>query len=545
MGHLPLLDELALIAAVGVAVTVLLARFRLPAVAGLLAAGALVGPHGFALVKETHAIEQVAEVGVVLLLFTTGLEFSLEKLRPIWRQVVTGGLLQVGLTLLAGTGATHLLGLSWRESIFLGMVVTLSSTAIVLRALAERRELDAPHGRFITGVLVFQDLCVVPMVLLVPLLGSNGPGSSLLITELELAAVKTAAILLVTATLARNAVPWLFRKIDAARSRETFLMAVLALCTGTAWLTAQAGLSLALGAFLGGLLLADTEFGHRAMGDVAPLRDAFVSVFFLSLGMLFDGGAVVARPGAVGFGVIALVGGKALVATLAALAMKFPPRVAWLAGVGLAQFGEFGFVLVQMGQDVGAIDAERARTVLAAGVISMFFTPTMVRLAPTFRAGEALLAPLARLLGARSIDACTPEEERHLKGHVVIVGFGVAGRHLATQLTARGTPWLVLELNAENVRKARAEGLPVWLGDATSPEALDHAHLPEAKALVIVASDPAGAERIVEAARRRAPELPIHVRTRYLAERERLVRLGATEVVAEEWEAALALVKQV
>jgi CPA2 family monovalent cation:H+ antiporter-2 len=286
MHHLPLLDELAIIATLAVVVTVLLARVRLPTVAGLLAAGALVGPFGFGFVKSVESIQALAEIGVVLLLFSIGLEFSLARLRDILRQAALGGLLQVGLTTLVTTVIALCIGEPLGRSIFYGFVFALSSTAIVLRALAERRELDAPHGRFIVGTLIFQDLCVVPMVLIVPLLGTASTGVSAA-SLLAFAFLKAIVVVVGTLAVARFIVPKLLALVDASRSREVFLLAILALCIGTAWLTSLAGLSLALGAFLGGMVVADTEYGHRAMGDILPLRDAFVSVFFVSLGMLF------------------------------------------------------------------------------------------------------------------------------------------------------------------------------------------------------------------------------------------------------------------
>ncbi len=540
MGHLPLLDELAIITALAVLVTMLLARLRLPTVAGLLAAGALLGPYGLKLVRSVSSIEVLAEIGVVLLLFTIGLEFSLARLRNIFRQVALGGALQVLVTTGVTAGVVVVLGGSTRLGIFYGFVIALSSTAIVLRALSERGELDAPHGRFIVGTLIFQDLCVVPMVLVVPLLGSRGAMGGVALS-IGTALGKAALVVVVTVALARFIVPKLLARVAASRSREVFLLAILSLCIGTAWLTSLAGLSLALGAFLGGMVVADTEYGHRAMGDMLPLRDVFVSLFFVSLGMLFDVRVVAEHPVLVGALIAGFVGGKALLATGAALAMRFPVRVAWLAGAGLAQFGEFGFVLAKLGQDHGVISAEAVRPLFAAGIVSMFFTPILVRVAPHITAGERLLAPLERLIGVRSI------EEVHAAGasledHVLIVGYGLAGRFAARTLAACKRPFVVMELNADNVRAGKAEGLPVYYGDATSEETLGHAHLASARMLVLLINDPQALVRIVDTARRVAPEVPILMRTRYLLERDKLLAAGAREVVAEEVEGSVEVV---
>jgi CPA2 family monovalent cation:H+ antiporter-2 len=413
----PLLDELAIIASLAVLVTVILARLRLPTVAGLLAAGALVGPFGLGLVRSMSAIEVLAEVGVVLLLFSIGLEFSLARLRDILRQVAVGGALQVGLTTVATLLVARALGQPWGRGIFYGFVMALSSTAIVLRALNERRELDAPHGRVIVGTLLFQDLCVVPMVLVVPLLG-GGQDPLAATLSVALAMLKATAVVVGTVVVARYAVPRLLARVDASRSREVFLLAILAMCIGTAWLTAQAGLSLALGAFLGGMVVADTQYGHRAMGDILPLRDAFVSIFFVSLGMLFDPRVVLAQPLRVLALLLGFVVAKGALATLAALTMRFPARVAWLAGVGLGQFGEFGFVLVKLGRASGVIPEDAVGPLLAAGILSMFITPLLVRAAPHMTAGERLLAPLQRLLRVRSIDEALPAQDQDRKSVV-------------------------------------------------------------------------------------------------------------------------------
>ncbi len=535
MGHIPLLDELAVIAALGVLVTVILSRLRLPTVAGLLFSGALLGPYGFQLVRSIHSIEILAEVGVVLLLFTIGLEFSLARLRSIFRQVALGGIIQVGLTTAAVAFVASSLGQPGRRSIFYGFVFALSSTAIVLRALAERRELDAPHGRFIVGTLIFQDLCVVPMVLVVPMLGANAQGGGMAL-GIGLALGKAALVVVLTILVARLVVPRALRWVAASRSREVFLLAVLALCVGTAWLTAQAGLSLALGAFLGGMIVADTEYGHRAMGDMLPLRDAFVSVFFVSLGMLFDPRVVLQKPLLVALLLFGFLVGKGFLATIAAMAMRFPARVAWLAGVGLAQFGEFGFVLARLGESTGVIDAEATRPLLAAGIASMFLTPVVVRVAPHLSAGERLLAPLERLIGVRSIDEADEAEAHTLSGHVVIVGYGVAGKLAARALTACNVRHVVLELNAETVRAARAAREPVYYGDATSEEALGHAHIDKARALLLLMNDPQAAQRVVDTAKRLSPGLPILMRSHYLLEKQPLIDMGATDVVAEEVE---------
>jgi monovalent cation:H+ antiporter-2, CPA2 family len=310
-------------------------------------------------------------------------------------------------------------------------------------------------------------------------------------------------------------------------------------------LTSLAGLSLALGAFLGGMVVADTEYGRRAMGDILPLRDAFVCVFFVSLGMLFDVGIVADHPLLVAGLLAGFLGAKGVLATVAALFMRFPARVAWLAGVGLAQFGEFGFVLTRLAQSGGVIDDSEAGPLLTAGIISMFFTPLLLRAAPHIKAGERLLAPLERLIGVRSIDEVdesTNGRPVQLENHVVIVGFGLAGRFVARTLQACGSQFVVLELDPANVRKGKRLGLPVYYGDATSEEALHHAHLQRARLVVLLMNDPQAAHRVVDTIRRLMPTIPVLMRTRYLVERRNLMALGASDVVAEEVEGAVEII---
>jgi CPA2 family monovalent cation:H+ antiporter-2 len=521
---------------------VILARLQLPTVAGLLLAGAVLGPHALGAVHSVEAIEILAELGVVLLLFTIGLEFSLARLKNIFGQVALGGVLQLGLTFIATFGVAMLVGRSVEEGVLFGFLVGLSSTAIVLRGLSERRELDAPHGRFIVGTLILQDLAVVPMVLIVPLLAPGAGGGAF--EDIALALGKAALFVALTLGGARLLVPPILKWVDASRSRDVFLLAVLGLCIGTAFLTSLFGLSLALGAFLGGMLIAESPYGHRALSDVLPLRDLFVSLFFVSLGMLFEPLVILELPVETGLLLLAFLVGKGFLATLAAAVMRFPRRVAWLAGVGLAQFGEFGFVLAKLAEDNNVVDHETMRPILAAGILSMFLTPILVRYAPHVTAGEKLLAPLEKLIGVRAIDVEDAAGVR-MRDHVVIVGYGMAAQLLAHTLQAINRTYLVLELDPERVRAAEARGEMIFYADATSPEALGHAHVEDARAVVILISDGHASHRIVDALRQVAPAVPVFVRTKYWRDRKGFLEhapAGTTiEVVAEEIEGGVQL----
>jgi len=533
-----ILQQVAVVSGVAVVTAALLSRLHLPTTAGLLLAGAFAGPFGARLIPGLDTLEVLADIGVVLLLFTIGLEFSMDRIRRIARVVALGGGLLVGLTVLATLGVALLAGETVSRGIFFGFVASMSSTAIILQVLSDRGELDSPHGRFIVGTQVFGDLCIVPMGLTVPVLagiGTASPGLDLL-GALGLAGLVVAG----TLSAARWLLPLVFARVDATRSREVFLLAVLGICAGTAWLTSLAGLSLALGAFLAGLVLADTEYRHRALGDTLSLRNVTASLFFISLGSLFDARVLLEAPLAV-LGVFALlVVGKGVIGTLSALAMRFPARAALISGAGLAQFGEFGFVLLGLGLPLGLVSRQEMSVIVTGGVLSMFLTPLLVAAAPKMTAGERLLRPLERLLGARGID----EDEAHartdgLSDHVVVAGYGIAGRLLVKALAEAGIPHLVMELNADTVRQAQQAGEPVFYADVSSVEALSHARVREARALVLTISDPQALRRAVPAARKCAPDLPILVRTRYFSERPALLALGATEIVTEEVEAGI------
>lgn len=534
--------ELALLALLGVLVSLVLRRVRLPPVAGLLVVGAVAGPHGLELVGAHGRLEVLAEVGVVLLLFTIGLEFSLERLKAIARLVLLGGTLQVTLTTAATAGLSVALGLTPERSLLLGFVFALSSTAVVLRALGERQETDAPHGRFIVGVLIFQDLIVVAMLLVIPALGGTGEGSVAI--QLGIAITKAALTVAGALIVARFILPRVLGWVEASRSREVFGLALVAVCLGTAWLTSHIGLSLALGAFLAGVVLADSNYAHRAFDDVAFARDVLTSMFFVSMGMLFNAQTVAERPLEVFVLLLGFVLGKGLIAAFAALVMRFPARVAWLAGAALAQFGEFGFVLATEGERVGLITRDELEPVFAAGLLSMLITRLVISAAPRFAAGEALLRPLERLLRVRGIDEVATED-RTMTDHVVIVGFGPGGQTLSKRLSECGQPYLVLDLNAQTVRTHRDAGVPIYYGDVTSREARRHAGVERATAVVLQINDPQAATRAVQAIRAEGEHVPIFVRARRSADARLLRQLGADHVVCEEESASALLIDDV
>ena len=533
MGEQELFGELAVIGGLAVATTLGLYRIGLPPTIGFLVTGAVAGPYGLRLVGDSEHITEIAEIGVILLLFAVGLEFSLSRLRFIWRAVAVGGSLQVGVTTAGALAILVIAGDTVERGIVFGLVVALSSTVVVLRVLDVRGELDAPHGRFIVGALIFQDLLVIPLTLLVPVLASGGTSD----VALDIAWALTRATLAVGAVLlvARFLVPRIFSAVDATRTREVFLLTVISIALGSAWLMSQLGLSVALGAFLAGILLADTDYSHRATSDIIPLRDAFTSFFFISLGMLVDWRMFTDEPLLAVLIVVGLVLGKAVIASFAALAMRNPASVAWRSGVYLAQFGEFGYVVLVLGASEGIVTSEELRLIVTTGVVSIVLSRVLMHWTGGLHAGETLLRPLERLLRARGIDEPSAQDA-FLTDHIVIAGYGVAGQLLARTLSQARIPYVVLELNAETVRDARRDYEHVYYGDITSPEALAHARVGHARVMVLLINDPQAARRAITAVRADWPQVPILVRTRYVAERSGLLALGANHVVCEELE---------
>src|SRR5256886_1684031 len=395
-----LLRDLAIIFAGSLLVILGSHRLKLPALPGFIVAGVLLGPNALGLISDVREGENLAEVGVTLLLSTIGLEFSLPRLREMGRQVVIGGGAQVLLTVGLGAALAGTLGLPWPVAVLLGFLVALSSTAIVLKGLADKGEIDTPHGRLATGVLIFQDLCVVPMMLVLPFLaGEAGGGAAGLGWALAKAGLVVAGVLL----LARTVVPRVLSEIVKTRSRELFLIAVILVGTLTALGTAAAGASLALGAFLAGLVISESDYGHQAMAELLPFRDVFISLFFVTVGMLVHVGFLREHPALALVGVAAIMGGKSVLAALGPAVLGYSGRVALLAGLAVSQIGEFSFVLARQGRGTGLFPEGLYQTFLAVAVLTMLVTPFALQSGPMLLDGLERLIPLDRLLpGFRS-----------------------------------------------------------------------------------------------------------------------------------------------
>jgi CPA2 family monovalent cation:H+ antiporter-2 len=543
--HTPqLFAELLIILLVSVPVAYLCLRVKLPLLVGLMLTGMAIGPYGLGLIKDQEGIEILAEIGVMLLLFTIGLEFSLKRLREMKRLVLFGGGLQVLLTTVAVAGGTVMLGRPMRQAIFFGFLVALSSTAIVLKTYVERHEVDAPHGRAGVAILLFQDISIVFMLLTIPLLGGEDIVSFASIA-IDLGLSLLALVLIVLG--AWFLLPKFLHKVVMLKSPEVFLLTIVLFGLGMSWVTSHFGLSLALGGFIAGVVLADTEYSHQVTTEVLPFRDVFNSLFFVSIGLLLSLAALMANIGTVIPLVLALIVGKALIVWAIVRILGYPQRVATMSALGLAQIGEFSFVLAKFGRQGNLLSENDYQIFLAASVISMIATPFLIAAAP--KIGFAIQKVLSD--GDRKDVENVEDDEIHmtssggLQQHVIIVGYGLNGRNLARVLRAVGIPYVVLELNAEVVRRAKDKGEKINFGDATRREVLHHAAVEQAWALVLAMSDPQAARRTVQQARMSNANLHIIVRTRYVAEINELFKLGANEVIPEEFETSIEIFSRV
>lgn len=533
-----LLFELFLILAAGLLVSGLLKRLGIPVIAGLLFAGVLTGPQGLGFVRSVEEVERLSEVGVVLLLFGIGLELSLEKLGRLWRPILLGGSLQMGITalsaaLLAGVGGQPL-----PQAVFTGFTVAISSTAVALRTLQTRGEMDAPHGRLSLGILVFQDLAVVPMMVALPLLAGHGVTAAR-----SVGLLLRALVVLVLAVLgARILVPRLMAFVARTRERELFTLAVLCVCLGTAWAASSAGVSLPLGAFLGGLVVAGTAFRHQAAAEVIPFREALTAVFFGSVGMSLDLNRLLGDLKAVGLLLLAILLGKFLLTAAVGVLLRRPWRVVFLSAAALCQVGEFSFVLMRAARGTSLLEPLFDARLTAAAVLSMALTPLLLPLASHFAGVWGRRFPYARFQETGEEEAGLSEEP---KDHVVVAGYGLAGRSLASALKRFGRPRMVVDLGLSNVQQALEDGHPALFGDVTLPEVLHRLGIHRARELVLLLNDPEATRRAVQAARRGAPGLFILARAPYVLDVEPLKAAGADEVVTGEAEAAAAVVERI
>jgi monovalent cation:H+ antiporter-2, CPA2 family len=536
------LPEVVALFVAGAVIAYVCHRLGLVPIAGFLIAGVMIGPHALGLVRNRALVDAAAEAGVILLLFTIGIEFSMEKLARVKRLIFVGGGLQVVLASAATVGLLALFGVPWKLGLFTGFLVSLSSTAIVLKLLGERGEAGTTHGQVGLGLLIFQDLAVIVMVLLVPMLGGTSGSAADILWALGKAGVLIALVLLG----ARRLMPRLLEAVARTCSPELFLLTVIAVCFGTAYLTSLAGVSLSLGAFLAGLLVSESSFSQHALGEILPLEILFSATFFVSVGMLLDLGFLVRHLPLVLLGIVAVLVVKVLTTAGAVRALGYPLPVAAVSGLMLAQVGEFSFVLERAGREVGLSPAglgdPGAQAFIAATVVLMLLTPALTalggRVAGHIERRQTAAEPTAP-------EAPLPAHFDDLADHVVIAGYGQAARCLVGELEGSGIPYLITTLSPGGANEAEAEGLPVLRGDYAKLHTLERARVDKARMMVIADDDAATVHRVAAVARPLNPDLRIVARTRYTAEIEPLRAAGVDLVVADELESIVQVFAEV
>ncbi|MEM1279935.1 MAG: cation:proton antiporter [Cyanobacteria bacterium P01_D01_bin.6] len=513
-------------------------RLRQPALLGYLAAGLLIGPSGFRLLNDVQQIEELAEIGVAFLLFALGVEFSLAELRRVQKIAIQGSLLQIGLTTLLVSVISLLFG--WATSplqgIFLGFVLALSSTAVVLKILTERGDTGALHGQLMLALLIAQDLALGLMLAFLPALDQPDQFWQVFIA----AVLKFALFLGGAIAVGRWCIPSLMRTVAATESQELFLLTTIALCLGIAWLTSILGLSIELGAFVAGLMVAEVDYSEQALGRVLPLRDTFACIFFASVGMLIDPQVLLDNWVIIFELVTVVMVGKALIILPIILRFGYSFKTALLVSVGLNQIGEFSFVLSLQGLDLGLISEQQYLLLLGTTAITLVLTPAWLNSAPWLTRSLQRIPMLARWLSKMA-------EPKHLDvpdtlaDHVIVAGYGRVGQVLVNILLNRGYEVLVIENSEAAIQKLRHRHIPYIYGDADAEQVLAKTHLAQAKAMAIALPDPASTRLLLQRALSRSPSLDIIARSHTDREIDLLTQIGAREVVQPEFEAAMEL----
>jgi K+:H+ antiporter len=525
-------------------------RLGLSPIVGYLLAGIAVGPHTPGFAADPKLAEQMADVGVILLMFGVGLQFHIEDLLAVRRVAVPGAVAQSLVATALGTAVGRAFGWDWAAGVVFGLALSVASTVVLVRVLSDNRDLHTPTGHIAVGWLVVEDLFTVVVLVLLPALfgGRAGPGGVVL--ALGLTALKIAALVAVTFLVGGRVVPWLLERAAATRSRELFTLTVLVVALGIAVGAAELfGVSMALGAFLGGMVVGRSEFSLRAASDALPLRQAFAVLFFVSVGMLLDPRFLLAWPGLVAATLAVVLVGKPLAALAIVLLLGYPPRVALAVAVALAQIGEFSFILATLGRFLKVLPDDAANALVAAAIVSITLNPLLYRLVGPAEAWALRRPRLGNWLRARVRQpvpsATAPEDDGSPRHRAVVVGYGPVGRTVARLLRENGVEPTVVELNLDTVRRLREEGVPAVYGDAGRREALAEAGVAKADTLVLSSAGMAGSAEAIRVARELNPDVTVLARAADLRERAALRRAGADRAFSGEGEVALALTEAI
>lgn len=530
-----IIKDIVIILLVSLPIIFLFNKIHLPSIVGFLAAGMIIGPYGFQLISESNQIKLMAELGVILLLFTIGLELSIEKLILMKKFLLLAGGLQVILTVIFSTIIFNLIGFPVNISIFFGMLMSVSSTAIILKILYDKDELESPQGRIALAISLFQDIATVPMILLLPIIGSTSSGTEVNILFQLISAIASVIIIILAA---RFLMPRILYQLAKLKLKEVFTIGIILMLLGTAYLTHFVGLSFAIGAFVAGLILSESEYSHQIVSEILPFKDVFNSIFFVSIGMLFNLQLIITMPLQLSILVAGIIVIKFIIVFGVVMLLRYPIRIGMMTGLLLAQIGEFSFVLAQEGLGYGLFTSELFNAFIASSIFSMLLSAFLYQLSP-------FIANIFKLE-----DTLTKAEKQessfsNLQNHVVIAGFGLNGKNLARVLKETGIQYIVIELNPETIKHEKKKGEIIIFGDITRKEILREAKMDTAGVFVIAISDPASSRRALMLAKELNPNIYSIVRTRYTNQINELIKLGADEVIPEEFETSLQIFSKV
>lgn len=531
--------DLIIVLAAAIVGGMLARRLRLPIILGYLAGGIVVGPYVLGLVRDLETIHTLANMGVILLLFTLGLEFSLSELKRMGKVAILGGVAQILLTAIIGLALGKLLGWEMLEAVFFGFLIALSSTMIVLKTLMERGELDSGHGRVMIGILLVQDLSLVPLMIILPAMGGGGWE---LWSSLGIAILKAILFIGVMLVLGIWGLPWLLGRVAGTRSRELFLLIVVTLCLAAAFGAYFLGLSAAVGAFIAGLLIGQSVFARQAFADIVPLRDTFGALFFVSLGMLANPHFIVENLTTIAVVVMVIIVAKFIICSFIPWLFGYGPKTILFVGMGLIQIGEFSFILAGMGMEAGIISQYLYSLTLTSAIITMVLTPFALNFASLLYRRLSQGERFGRLAASR-LDPGWQSKQWQLSGHAVICGYGRVGSNLARVLERRNFSYLVIDLDSQVISRLHARGIPCIYGDASNPEILAHAQLNKARVLICTFPDFIAVELTTKNALRINPKLDIVARVHRDSDAELLKGIGASEIVRPEFEASLEITR--
>lgn len=540
MHDIPLLINIGVALSVAFLGGALARRARLPTIVGYLLAGVAIGPFTSGFVGDTETIGQLAELGVIFLMFGVGIHFSFRDLWQVRSVAIPGAIGQMLITTAVGFGLTRLWGWLVSSGLVLGIAISIASTVVLLRGLMDNGLLNTRHGRVAVGWLVLEDLASVLILVTLPALAAAGPGVDMQSVFGTL--IKAATFVALTVFIGGRVVPWILVQVAYSRSRELFILVILVLALGTAISASEwFGVSLALGAFLAGVIVSESPLSHQVVADVFPFREAFAVLFFVSVGMLVNPIYLIANAGYVVALTALIVVGKALVTLALGLVLPMTARTSLVVGAGLSQIGEFSFIIGQAGLSLGMLDRDQYSLILAGSLLSITLNPFMFRLISPIESALRRVSPLWRLLNQHGLEPPAMREAMH--DHVVIVGYGRVGQHIVDVLGRLGVPRLVVDLDASRVAALEKQNIPTLFGDAANSEVLSHADLPRARVLVITLPDETATEMTVAMARQLAPQLPIVARAITRSGVNRLAELGAQDVIQPELEGGLEIVR--